>query len=310
MEPRGADLVTRYKANYSIPAEAEITEQMILAHWNLERRLTQELLASSAENRWEVFDQCYTRLYAELEWLNRLVGLSDTTVSERHETWVTEIGSPPQRIYEVGSGTGTLIAYLAECGFESRGTEITRERGEKHLMSKTPNMTWGITDGVHLDHFERLASYDVVLSNNVIEHLHPADLHAHLTGVHAILTVNGRYIFNVPHSYTGPHDISRVFRCNEPKGVHLKEYTYRELVEAAERSGFSRVYYVVPVRFRKLLSCVGFTKREHVIAFGTLYLSLMLIVERALSVIPGHQLRRLCAEVQGNVSSSRWTTFS
>lgn len=43
MEPRGLELITRYKRTYSIPAEAEITEQMILDHWELERKLTKDL---------------------------------------------------------------------------------------------------------------------------------------------------------------------------------------------------------------------------------------------------------------------------
>ncbi len=37
MEPRGIELINRYKRNYGIPAQAEITEEMILAHWELEK---------------------------------------------------------------------------------------------------------------------------------------------------------------------------------------------------------------------------------------------------------------------------------
>ncbi len=33
MEPRGIELITRYKRNYGIPAEVEITEDMVLSHW-------------------------------------------------------------------------------------------------------------------------------------------------------------------------------------------------------------------------------------------------------------------------------------
>ena len=71
-EPRGRELIHRYKQNYSIPDEADVSEEMILRHWDLEKKLTRELLDSRPENRWEVFDRCYSILYKELDWLNRL----------------------------------------------------------------------------------------------------------------------------------------------------------------------------------------------------------------------------------------------
>ncbi len=73
-EPRGQELIDRYKRNYNIPTDAEITEEMILVHWELEKRLTKELLESTPENRWDVFERCYGTLYSELWWLNKFIG--------------------------------------------------------------------------------------------------------------------------------------------------------------------------------------------------------------------------------------------
>lgn len=81
MEPRGIELINRYKRNYGIPAQAEITEEMILAHWKLEKKLTKELLESQSENRWEVFEKAYTTLYTKLQWLNLLS--EETTPPEK-----------------------------------------------------------------------------------------------------------------------------------------------------------------------------------------------------------------------------------
>jgi SAM-dependent methyltransferase len=310
MEPREIELIARYKSNYFIPAEAEITEEMILTHWELEKQLRKELLESTPENRWEVFERCYTRLYREIEWMNRLVGQSDTTLpAERYKTWVETIGSPPQKIYEIGSGTASMIVYLAECGFECKATEITRERGEKHVTFSHPRLSWGISDGVHLDLFEPPETYDVVVSSSVIEHLHPEDLAAHLKGVYTILQKKGRYIFQTPHCYTGPDDISRVFRCHKPKGMHLKEYTYSVLTKAIRTAGYHCVYYPSSPKYHKLLSYIGIKKQEQLIAFGIFYLSLMLVVEKGLSVIPSHPLRRLCTKILKNILIFRDNIF-
>ena len=238
MESRGPELVDRYRENYGILEGAGVTETMILRHWDLERKLTQELLESSPEKRREVFERCYTLLYREISWLNRLMDGSDRrTDRERFADWLDVIGDEPLSIYEIGSGRGELITLLASRGHDCVATEITVERGERDT-SDDATLVWHETDGVKLTEFEKPDSYDLVLSNQLIEHLHPDDLDLHLKEVHTILKPGGRYVLNTPHRYTGPHDLSRVFGHRTASGMHLREYTYRELFRALTRQGF------------------------------------------------------------------------
>jgi SAM-dependent methyltransferase len=242
-EPRGFELVRRYKANYGIPDQSAVTEEMVLHHWALERRLTNELLSSDAEHRWEVFDRCYTTLYSELAWLNELIGgATNECAHEEAETedWCRLIGPPPQRIYEVGSGKGRLVGALADRGYDCTATEITRERGAR-WTNERQSLRWTNSDGVHLDRFEIPESFDAVISDQVIEHLHPDDLVAHFRGVSAILKPGGRYALATPHAFEGPFDISRVFNTDHPQGMHLREYTYRELSRVVRSAGFTRL---------------------------------------------------------------------
>lgn len=242
-EPRGQELTRRYKDNYAIPQDAAVLEDMILAHWRLEQDLTKQLLEATPENRWAVFERCYTTLYAELEWLNRLTGSAASDPARRYAAWPAVIGEPPKDIYEIGSGKGELIAYLAHCGYRCKGTEITRERGEKHA-TKHPNLSWGISDGIHLSQFESRDSYDVVMSDQVIEHLHPADVTEHFLGVRSILRDGGKYVLATPHTLAGPSDVSRVFKCDKPMGMHLEEYSYQEFESCYSRRDFAgRLHY-------------------------------------------------------------------
>jgi SAM-dependent methyltransferase len=295
MEPRGKELIARYKHNYGIPPEANITEAMILAHWDLERQLTAELLQSTPEHRWETFDRCYSRLYADLAWLNQFSSKAITTPPhKRFRRWVRLIGHPPQAIYEIGSGAGDLISFLAQEGFDCKGTEITRERGAKLMKGSHPNLSWGRSDGIHLDQFEPSQTYDVVVSDQVIEHMHPEDVDAHMKGAYAILKPGGRYIFCTPHKQTGPHDVSRVFKLDEPKGMHLKEYTYRELLDAAKRAGFSRAYYAfIPARLPTLLERLRAGELARDNRLGEYFLNLEMLIESLLAAMPGNSLRRL-----------------
>jgi 2-polyprenyl-3-methyl-5-hydroxy-6-metoxy-1,4-benzoquinol methylase len=287
----GQNLIARYKRNYAIPADADVTEEMIRRHWELEQRLTAELLRSSPEERWNVFARCYDTLYRELEWLNRLTETaSPSSASEWHRVWRQIIGAPPQRIFEVGSGRGELISYLAANGYDCTASEITRERGETFAPTRE-NLSWKLTDGVHLDRFEAPGSYDVVVSNSLIEHLHPDDLLAHFTGAFSILKNGGRYIFCTPHRASGPSDISIVFGREEPKGMHLREYTYGELADAASAAGYrSADAVLIPP------SSVGRAVGRELRPFSShSYLAFFRGLERLMLILPNQRLRRKAA---------------
>ncbi len=291
-EPRGHVLIDRYKKNYNIPDDAEITEEMILRHWKLEKRLTKELLGSNPKNRWEVFERCYSTLYSELWWLNKFIGAGNTIPpSQRYKNWIDLIGQPPKKIYEVGSGKGEMITYLANCGYKCRATEITRERGQKYA-SDHPQLSWSISDGVHLERFEDPNSYDVVISDQVIEHLHPDDLYDHFKGVLSILSSRGKYIFVTPHKYVGPSDISRVFKRNKPMGMYLKEYTYQELKELLEQAGFKDIRAVL--RIPIIAQLVGIYIKPKA---SRTYLLYLCVIEKLISLLPHQTLRRKAARL-------------
>jgi cyclopropane fatty-acyl-phospholipid synthase-like methyltransferase len=235
------ELIRRYKAQYQIPEKVEISAAMISKHWNLERELTLKLLASTTQNRWEVFETCYNRLYAELEWLNKLPEeKTKQDPSDYYKLIIQSIGSPPQKIYEIGSGKGELIEYLATLGHECHATEISKERGG-YLNQAPINLTWSISDGVHLDLFEPPGYYDIVYSGDVIEHLHPDDLEAHFFCANKILRKGGKYILQTPHRFFSPSDISKVMGYSTPMGMHLKEYMVNELVEKMNMAGFRKI---------------------------------------------------------------------
>jgi len=279
-EPRGQELINRYRRNYKIAADAVVTEAMVLTHWDLERRLTRELLTSKPADRWQVFERCYSTLYTELAWLNESVDSRlQSPPNQRYANWLDVIGSSPRRIYEIGSGKAELISWLATLGHDCKATEITRERGGKHAAGAA-NLAWGVSDGVHLDRFEERESYDIVISNQVVEHLHPDDLIDHFAGVKAILAPGGSYILSTPHAWYGPWDISKVFKRAAPLGMHLQEYTYRELRDALRAAGFADIRAIM-----KRENEVNSKQRPFATA-SCRYLRYQCLVELALSRVP------------------------
>jgi SAM-dependent methyltransferase len=291
--PAMSKLIRRYQSNYGISLDSAITEEMILRHWNLEKILRKELLESDANERCDVFAACYSRLYSELDWLNRV---TDSQTQElpalRYATWLSVIGKPPQKVYEIGSGKGQLIYYLAQCGFECRATEITRERGARWIPA-LPNLSWGNSDGVHPERFEPANHYDVVVTDQVVEHFHPDDLAGHFRGVAAILKSGGRYILSTPHVSVGPADVSRVFRLDKSAGMHLKEYDYGELSGLLKRTGFGAVKSVIRLP-AKVGHLIGAQLRPRV---SSGYLSYLCAVERLIARASPPAMRRKIAQL-------------
>ena len=291
------ETIRRYRENYRIEADCPLLSDRIRDHWQMERQLRNEILDASPDARWETAEQAYTRLYELLAWHD---GVSQTIGGiDDYWDWKTIIGTQPRRkIFEIGSGQGKLLRTLADMGHICRGTEITSHRGEKYVAADIDagraTLTWANTDGVHLDQFEEPGSYDLVLSNQVIEHLHPDDLTTHMLSAHKILVVGGRYIFSTPHRATGPHDLSVVFDREEAEGLHLKEYSWNELRRATLNAGFRRVTAATTIRFAKL---GGNSDRSRQIALwtGGPYLTAMRILESLMSMIPSRRTQQRVA---------------
>lgn len=107
------------------------------------------------------------------------------------------------------------------------------------------NFTHTITDGIHIPLPDRHA--DLVISNQLMEHLHPDDALDQLLEVARVLRPGGKYICVTPNRLHGPHDCSARFDelpcpvadgSYVANGLHLKEYTNTELMRLFATAGF------------------------------------------------------------------------
>lgn len=115
-----------------------------------------------------------------------------------------------------------------------------------------PNLELYIMDAVELNFPAN--SFDIALSSQLIEHLHPDDVKHHFINVHRVLKESGVYGFSTPSRLNGPHDVSQSFD-DVPTGFHLKEWTYRELMNQLKIAGFRKIRtMILPWRLVKRLS--------------------------------------------------------
>ncbi len=98
--------------------------------------------------------------------------------------------TPKARILEVGAGpTNRTSEFLASLG-ELHGLDVSDEvRGNVHLTSSA------LIEGGRYPFPD--SSFDLVVSNYVVEHVDDASLH--LAEIHRVLVSGGRYIFRTPN---------------------------------------------------------------------------------------------------------------
>jgi SAM-dependent methyltransferase len=223
-------VVNRYRRNYGLGDEIGVDH--IKSHWELEIALTDRLLKSAKSERPKVFRECYTELYTKLPWLNKT-----ESFPQNYSHWARLI-KKRAKIFEIGSGKAELLKYPVSLGHDCVGTELTDARGAKHAVHDA-GLKWHQTDGVNLTRFEPESSYDVVISSQVVEHLHPDDILEHFCNARKILKVGGRYLFDTPHIGAGPADLSTIFGLDRPVCMQLKEYSFLDLRDLLKQAGFS-----------------------------------------------------------------------
>jgi SAM-dependent methyltransferase len=271
------DLVIRYAHNYGL-AQDSLTIDMVLQHWKLEKDLTQQLLQTTPQNRKKVFYEAYNTLYNTLPWLQKTGSINDVLPEQTYnERWAQLLGDVKGKtVYEIGSGNGNLIRFLANKGALCVATEISESRPDKQPMA---NLVWHNTDGTNLMEYEQKNHYDLVISDQVIEHLHPDDIYLHFKNVFGILKPGGRYVFYTPHYYIGPGDVSRIFGCIIAEGMHLKEYKYTEIYKVLKSTGFTGID--IPVNLKS-------GKTSYVMRWANLFL----LLEQSLLLITSLSLRK------------------
>ena len=157
------------------------------------------------------------------------------------------IGKAPKKILEIGCGNGELAIGLAKNGYECLGVDVSATRIDRLSQLKIEGASFDRVEGSKLPFPDN--SFDVVVSMQLFEHLHPDDAVIHLKEVLRVLKDGGRYILETPNKFIGPGDVSRFF-VDKPEGFHLREYSVNDLASLFLASGYSDVKVILRYKRR------------------------------------------------------------
>ncbi|MCB1232584.1 MAG: class I SAM-dependent methyltransferase [Verrucomicrobiae bacterium] len=217
------------------------TPERIRHHFEVERELATRMRASTREERTELFKTLYTELFERVPDHPRLTRRETPEESskgvENQLRLVKRHLSGSVVFLEIAPGDCRLGHAAARLSRKVIGVDISDQRSKGDASPE--NFELVVYDGYHLDLPPE--SIDVAFSYQFLEHLHPDDVDGHFELIHRLLKPGGVYVFDTPHRYSGPHDVSRFFG-DSLQCFHFQEWTYREMIGLLKRHGFDRAW--------------------------------------------------------------------
>lgn len=215
-------------------------------HYEVEKELAARLRGSTREERPALFQKLYQELFERVPDHPRLTRRESFEESRRKVDGQIRLLEPflktGSTLVEVAPGDCRLsYAACAAGAAQVIGVDISDQRLEVDKKNAPKSFQMVVYDGYQLDLADGLA--DVVFSYQFLEHLHPDDVRPHFEMVRRLLKNGGWYVFDTPHRFSGPHDISSIMG-EELVGFHFQEWTLRDMRKHLWSTGFTNIHAI------------------------------------------------------------------
>lgn len=198
--------------------------------FEFENSASKRLLAANTSERPALYLSIYDEFYQRFGFLEH--SAESNSIGQQVAFFRRFIGPGTKTVVEIGCGSGHLCIALAPLAPEVIGIDAAENKGLENIPS---NCRFLVAD-VALP-FLTPNSADLIISNQVLEHLHPDDCIAVMKNAFAVLKHGGMFVNTVPNWITGPHDVSKHF-AKRACGLHLHEYDNREFAALLRQAGF------------------------------------------------------------------------
>lgn len=245
-------------------------------HYLIEKRLSNRLRVADRTTRLTLYANVYNELFRQVPWHPQLTPNPATRKTEVDWLMGMLIDATDKRIdyMEIGVGDCALFSQIAALCRHGFGIDVSEEIVKEAVFPDNAEIR--LSNGVDIP--VPPESVDFAFSHHIMEHLHVDDALEQLQGIFTSLRSGGSYMCSTPHRFTGPHDISRGYDT-VATGLHLHEYTVRELRNLFLHAGFRRIF------------CVGYGRGQK----RVLPASLVILAETVIGWLP-HALRRRLSE--------------
>ena len=251
-----------------LPLAGLSRQDLLTLQWQQEQQFATQILAApkGSPDRAEVLRHTYdtvTQLFAAAQgFLEEPLRMG---LHPRQERLVLETLKRQRRrkmeprFFEIGYSSGVLLERVAGAGFPMAGIEVSaamrRQAVQRLGPEHAPQLYLG--DFLRAEILQTAGPFTLVYWNNVFEHVPPDEILNYLRRIHEILVPGGQLITITPNWHLRPSDVTRAFHPprTTAAGVHLKEYTLREVTALCAETGFPRVATPLVVLPRRMVLC-------------------------------------------------------
>lgn len=227
--------------------QSERNRDDLRRHYDVERALGDRLRTLPSDERRAMYGEIYNELFARVPdhpQLTRKVSPERARQKYLAEfRLIRKFLTDDTEFLEIGAGDCGLSLYVA--GHVRRVTALDVSDTILKDIAAPANVRLRVFDGCDIP--VEPSSIDVAYSNQVIEHLHPEDAALQLQSILRALKPGGCYVCVTPNRLNGPWDISMFFDT-VATGLHMKEYTYREIDRFFRGLGFERTRACIGVK--------------------------------------------------------------
>ncbi|MFH1326277.1 MAG: methyltransferase domain-containing protein [Candidatus Falkowbacteria bacterium] len=153
---------------------------------------------------------------------------------------IQKIAKPECSILDFGCGNGALVHQLRNIGYQSYGFDVSF-----YDVAVAQQPTIATIKPIIVNDIDALRDkkFDVIVMDNVIEHIMTDELSETLQTCYSLLKKGGLLYIATPHRFAGPHDISRYFLPlgSKAEGFHFHEFTVRDFVRILRTQPFSQI---------------------------------------------------------------------
>jgi 2-polyprenyl-3-methyl-5-hydroxy-6-metoxy-1,4-benzoquinol methylase len=220
-----------------------IAPERLVEAFRIEKEFHEKALAETDPARLtELYRDVYTKVHVLYDWSPAESGSSEFDLLV--DFFKPELSG--KSVLDLGCGDGLFLRRIAQTmpHKELVGIDISAP----HLPENDDSVQFLLGDVVNFDPGRK---FDMVVSNNVIEHIAPQQLDGHLECVKRSLSDGGAFLIITPDRVFGPSDVTRIIDFTytnrvQAQGTHLNEMTYGELVGKLRSHGFQRFQTMLP----------------------------------------------------------------
>ena len=218
-------------------------------HYEIEKQYARQILETpkGSDERRQLFQQAYSDVIGNII-ENYDPGGGETNYTDTVVGIVKSLLSPSRKdtakIFDLGCGSGHLLVSLAKDGYDVYGIDVSQA---SIVQAKQDLSSFARSE--HVQHGDVLdynppTKFDVIVMDNVIEHLVPDETPDILAKCYEMLDKEGYLVVLTPHSFSGPHDVSKYFVPfgSKAEGFHLKEFSFTDMNEFLTDAGFQEVW--------------------------------------------------------------------